>query len=135
MVSFALIKGRMRVLRIIWDFMSYFHNLFQILKMNLQKSLVSLKVMLGAFDSIFTWNVFCESVLFKIFGLKTFYIITTKRTLTNLAWANIHLFVYKKNKIIYLNNVIKRLLKKKIVYEPSYFYRGWVFSMTWFPNQ
>ena len=34
-LSFALIKGRMGVLRIIWDFMSHFYNLFQILKMKL----------------------------------------------------------------------------------------------------
>ena len=44
-LSFALIKGRMHGLRIIWDFISHFDNLFQILKMKLQKSLTSLKVM------------------------------------------------------------------------------------------
>ena len=31
-LSFALIKGRMHGLSIIWDFISHFDNLFQILK-------------------------------------------------------------------------------------------------------
>ena len=40
-LSFALIKCRMHGLRIIWDFISHFDNIFQILKMKLQKSLTS----------------------------------------------------------------------------------------------
>ena len=130
----------MHGLRIIWDFISHFDNLFQILKMKLQKSLTSLKVMSDTYKLKCVWQYFYlkwffyESVFPKNFRLKTFYIITTKRIFTDLAWANVHLFLWKKNKN-YLNNVIKRLLLKKKVYETSYFSWERVFSMTWFRNQ
>ena len=54
-LSFALIKDRMHGLRIIWDFINHFDNLFQIWKMELQKSLVTLKVMLDAYKLKWVW--------------------------------------------------------------------------------
>ena len=70
-LSFALIKGRMHGLSIIWDFISHFDNLFQILKMKLQKSLASLKVMSNGYKLKCVWKYFYLKCFFmKYFFLK-----------------------------------------------------------------
>ena len=68
-LSFALIKGRMHGLRIIWDFISHFDNLFQILKMELQKSLTSLKVMSDKLKCVW-YHFYLKCFFMKAFFLK-----------------------------------------------------------------